>query len=81
MEFRDLAKSFIETSYNLLLIQAPGLLSLKDMFINYNENANKPYTLSILIQLGISDLEKIIQKNQNLSLNLKSFFPIFKDSI
>ena len=42
-EFSDLSKLIIETQFNLLFLEVPYLLSLKDVYINYNASKYKPY--------------------------------------
>ena len=50
-DFNDLSKLFIETSFNLLFLKVPYLLSLQDVFIDNNNNNNeKPYTLNIVME-------------------------------
>ena len=56
-------------------------MSLEDVYINYHELNVAPYSLNIVMELGITDLENIIENNNNKSLNFQNFIPILRDSI
>ncbi len=51
------------------------------MFWSYDHQAEKPYTLNILLQSSQSDLYEIIKKRDKKPLDFKEFFPIFRDTI
>jgi len=57
------------------------IIDLQDMFWNYDEESEIPYTLNILLESSQSDLNQIVNKRNKKPLSFKDFFPIFRDTI
>ena len=56
------------------------VIKYHEAFLEYDEEADEPYTLNIIMELGKCDLKKIV-KDKRRPLNLREFFPIFRDCI
>ncbi len=56
-------------------------MPLIDMLVEYDEQKQMPYTLSILMELAEGDLHDLICEGQYEPLNFKQVFPVFRDSI
>ena len=78
MKFTAFSSLFLETSFHLLFPENVPLITLKELYTEYDESKKEPYNLNILMDLAKSDLSKILKKGP---LKFKEFFPVFRDAI
>ena len=67
-DFLQFSKVLIESSFHLLFPADVPLLPLLNIFVQKNSNTRYPFTISLLMEKGKSDLSKIINNSQNQPL-------------
>ena len=70
-KFEKFSKVFIETQFHLLFPPSVPLIPLLDMFVEYDENREKPFILNILMDKAEEDLLDIIKKGQFKPMGLE----------
>ena len=79
--FDDFSIMYIEVAFHLLFEGKTLLIPLKDIFEQYDDSKEKPFTLNILMEVADTDLKKIIKNRQNVPFTIKEFMFLFKGTI
>ena len=70
-----------KTYFRLLFPDHLPLITIKDLFVEYEQPKDFPYTLNILMENQEANLRQIIKQGNFKPLTFKQFFPIFRESI